>query len=125
MRVFCQVFKAVFGDQHLILQLDREITAFGLNQCLHAQHHACLKRVVIGAGDRVVVSHDSVWCWRGAPVPDPAVFEAMSQVWNPLHFSRRIAPMLREGGATEEQIEALLVDNPRRYFTGETLASIA
>ena len=84
-----------------------------------------LRLIARGAGDRVVVSHDSVWCWRGAPVPDPAVFEAMSQVWNPLHFSRRIAPMLREGGATDEQIEALLVDNPRRYFTGETLASIA
>jgi len=78
-----------------------------------------------GAGDRVVVSHDSVWCWRGAPIPDPAAFEAMEQVWNPLHFSRRIAPMLREGGATDEQIERLLVENPRRFFAGDALVALA
>jgi phosphotriesterase-related protein len=49
----------------------------------------------------------------------------MSQVWNPLHFSRRVAPKLREGGATEQQIEALLVDNPRRFFAGEKLGALA
>lgn len=74
-----------------------------------------------GAGDRMVVSHDSVWCWRGMPIPSPEIFEAMSKTWNPLHFTRRIAPMLREGGASDAQIEALLVDNPRRYFAGEAL----
>ena len=84
-----------------------------------------LKLIERGAGDRVVVSHDSVWCWRGMPIPDPAIFNAMSQVWNPLHFSRRIAPMLREGGATSEQIDTLLIDNPRRYFGAEKLASLA
>ena len=71
------------------------------------------------------MSHDSVWCWRGAAIPDPAVFEAMQAIWNPLHFSRRIAPRLREGGATDAQIDALLVDNPRRYFEGAELAALA
>ena len=84
-----------------------------------------LKLLEKGAGDRVVVSHDSVWCWRGTPVPDPAAFAAMEQTWNPLHFSRRIAPMLREGGASEQQLQALLVDNPRRYFAGEKLGALA
>jgi phosphotriesterase-related protein len=78
-----------------------------------------------GAGDRIVVSHDSVWCWRGTPIPDPAAFAAMEQIWNPLHFTRRIVPRLREGGANDEQIEALLVDNPRRYFAGEKLGALA
>jgi phosphotriesterase-related protein len=78
-----------------------------------------------GAGDRIVVSHDSVWCWRGTPIPDPAAFAAMEQIWNPLHFTRRIVPRLREGGANDEQIEALLVDNPRRYFAGEKIGALA
>ena len=86
---------------------------------------ALLRLLGQGAGDRVVVSHDSVWCWRGAPIPDPGVFETMDQVWNPLHFTRRIAPQLREGGASEEQIERLLVENPRRYFSAEKLATLA
>ena len=83
-----------------------------------------LRLLKSGAGDRVVVSHDSVWCWRGQPIPDPAVFEAMSEVWNPLHFTKRIVPRLKDGGATDEQIDALLVDNPRRFFSGEKLSAI-
>lgn len=86
---------------------------------------AMLRLLERGAGDRMVVSHDSVWCWRGAPVPDPKVQAAMEEFWNPLHFTRRVAPMLLEGGATQEQIDTLLVDNPRRYFGGEKLASLS
>ena len=49
-----------------------------------------------------------------------AVAEA-TEIWNPTHFSRRIVPQLREGGASEAQIEALLEANPRRFFAGEPL----
>lgn len=77
-----------------------------------------------GAGDRIVVSHDSVWCWLGQPIP-PQVEAAMSAVWNPSHFSKRIVPLLREGGATDEQIDRLLVDNPRRFFAGDKLQALA
>ncbi|RMD83112.1 MAG: phosphotriesterase-related protein [Candidatus Dadabacteria bacterium] len=74
-----------------------------------------------GAGDRVVVSHDSVWCWRGEPLPDPGPFEAMLAEWTPTHFFARIVPKLREAGASDEQIERLVVDNPRRFFAGGAL----
>ena len=37
----------------------------------------------------------------------------------PLHFTRNIAPRLRAGGMTEAEIDSILIDNPRRYFTGE------
>jgi phosphotriesterase-related protein len=72
-----------------------------------------------GAGSRVVVSHDSVWCWRGQPIPNTEAFEEMLTDWTPSHFFTRIVPRLLEAGATQEQIEGLLVDNPRRYFSGE------
>ncbi len=77
-----------------------------------------------GAGDRVVVSHDSVWCWRGEPAPR-AVLEALTETWNPGHFTLRIAPRLRAEGIAEEAIEALLVDNPRRFFAGEKLPPLS
>jgi len=83
-----------------------------------------LRLIERGAGDRMVVSHDTVWCWRGMPIPDPHVLEAANESWNPLHFCRRIAPALREGGASEAQVDALLVDNPRRFFAGEKLAAL-
>jgi phosphotriesterase-related protein len=78
---------------------------------------ALLRLLRAGAGDRVVVSHDSVWCWRGEPLPRALLAQA-TEIWNPTHFSRRIVPQLREGGASEAQIAALLEDNPGRFFAG-------
>ncbi len=85
---------------------------------------AALARLIErGAGDRVVVSHDSVWCWRGQMFP-PALEQAMTETWNPSHFSRRIIPKLKDVGVSDQQIETLLVDNPRRYFAGEKLPEL-
>ncbi len=86
---------------------------------------ALLALLRAGAGDRVVVSHDSVWCWRGMPFPDPRVLVEAEKVWHPLHFTRTIAPQLRAAGVSDAQIDALLVDNPRRFFAGEKLAALA
>jgi phosphotriesterase-related protein len=46
---------------------------------------------------------------------DPNVFAALPQ-WNYLHIANDVLPYLREQGVTEEQIDAMLVDTPRRYF---------
>jgi len=78
-----------------------------------------------GAASRVVVSHDSVWCWRGQPIPNTEAFAEMLAVWTPSHFFTGIVPKLVAGGATTEQIETMLVDNPRRYFAGEPLPPLA
>ena len=40
---------------------------------------------------------------------------------HPLHFTRVIAPMLRERGVTDGQIDTMLIDNPRRYFAGDAI----
>jgi phosphotriesterase-related protein len=84
-----------------------------------------LRLLRAGAGARVIVSHDSVWCWRGQPIPSPAIAKALSATWNPTHFFTRIVPQLLEGGATQEQIEVMLVDNPRRFFAGEVPDELA
>lgn len=82
---------------------------------------AALARLVeAGFGRQIVVSHDSVWCWNGQPAPPEALIQ-MEKVWNPSHFLTRIAPRLREAGVEDAQIEALLVDNPRRFFAGEAV----
>jgi predicted metal-dependent phosphotriesterase family hydrolase len=70
------------------------------------------------------VSHDSVWCWRGQPFPRE-VEAALTQTWNPSHFSKRIVPQLRERGVSDAAIERLAVENPRRFFAGEKLATLA
>ena len=84
-----------------------------------------LKVLQKGGGSRVVVSHDSVWCWRGTPIPNPEAFAEMLAVWTPSHFFERVIPRLLEGGATAAQVEELLVDNPRRFFAGDAPPPVA
>jgi phosphotriesterase-related protein len=82
---------------------------------------ALIKR---GAGSRVVVSHDTVWCWRGQPI-ERKLLDEIEKVWTPSHFTRRIVPRLLDGGATKSDIDRLLVDNPRRFFAGDPLPAIS
>jgi phosphotriesterase-related protein len=36
--------------------------------------------------------------------------------WNYLHIQDDVLPYVRERGVTEAQIDAMLVETPRRYF---------
>lgn len=66
---------------------------------------------------QLVLSHDSVWCWRGQPIP--AAFAAMLDdgvTFNPTHLHDHIVPRLLDAGITRAQIDTMLVDNPRRLF---------
>ncbi len=73
-----------------------------------------LQLIERGAASRVVVSHDTVWCWLGKPLTSP-------EAWRPSHFSQDIVPALKAGGATDDHIDQLLVQNPRRFFADEPL----
>jgi phosphotriesterase-related protein len=48
---------------------------------------------------------------------DPGVMAFLPQ-WHYEHISREVVPYLLEHGVTQEQVDAMLVDNPRRYFEG-------
>jgi phosphotriesterase-related protein len=68
----------------------------------------------IGFEKQIVLSHDTVWCWRGRPLPIPA--EQLAPKWDPRHILQHIVPALREAGVAQTKIDAMLVENPRRYF---------
>ena len=69
---------------------------------------------------QIIVSHDSVWCTRGKPFPDEMLAMIDPDVlFNPTHFHRNIIPRLLEAGVTQQQIDTMLVDNPRQFFSGE------
>lgn len=95
---------------------------FGLEMVLpDTARVASLARVIsAGAGDRVVVSHDTVWCWLGSFIAEARQAELGINT-NPLHFTNVIMPQLLEAGVSQAQIDAMLVENPRRYFAGEPL----
>jgi len=83
-----------------------------------------LKLIKKGAGNRIVVSHDTVWCWRGQPI-DQKVLDEIEKLWTPSHFTKRIVPQLLAGGATQADIDQLLVENPKRFFAGDKLPAVA
>ncbi len=70
--------------------------------------------------NRIVVGQDSVWCSAGGAIPEE-VWATLDRdvVFNPLHFHDHIIPQLLAGGATQEQIDTMLIDNPRRFFLGD------
>ena len=45
----------------------------------------------------------------------------MARNWEPGHFLRRIAPRLKDGGASDDDIDLLLRENPRRFFAGDPI----
>ncbi|MEN3356627.1 MAG: phosphotriesterase-related protein [Mycobacteriales bacterium] len=65
-----------------------------------------------GYADRLVLSQDAS-CY--IDWIDPALIAAMPN-WHYLHVHTDVLPALRGAGVTEEQIQQMLVDNPRRYF---------
>lgn len=94
------------------------IDRFGIQRPLSDESRiaSILKLKEKGALGSLIVSHDSVCCWLGAMLPT-AIADYMREFANPMRFSRVIAPMLESAGVTAAEIETLLVDNPRRYFT--------
>ena len=74
-----------------------------------------------GYGKNILLSHDSISCWQGRPVPFAnrhADVLAMLPDWRPTTILKKIVPQLREGGLDQRDIDTMLVDNPRRFFTG-------
>lgn len=69
----------------------------------------------IGFQHQIVLSHDTVWCWRGRALPMP---ESIVPNWKPTHVLTNIVPALRQAGVPQSKLDALLIDNPRRLLGG-------
>jgi phosphotriesterase-related protein len=70
-----------------------------------------------GYADRMVLAHDAscfIDYWGAA---HDAVRAAAAPNWHYEHISDDVLPALREAGVTEAQLQQMLVDNPRTYFT--------
>jgi len=80
---------------------------------------ACLIGL-IGAGysDRLLLSHDTIAVWLGRPFQLHDAAAELLANWHPTHLFENFLPLLRQGGVTEEAIQQMLVENPRRLFGG-------
>lgn len=71
-----------------------------------------------GFAESMVLSHDAA-CY--IDWIDPAMVPLLPQ-WNYTHIHTEVLPALQERGVTDEQIQTMLVDVPRRYFETTGLA---
>lgn len=102
---------AELADHGFILGMDR----FGIHAGAATFEGRCDIVVELcrrGYADRMVLSHDAA-CY--IDWIDPNVIAVMDQ-WHYLHIGNDVLPYLRDHGVTEEQIDTMLVANPRRYF---------
>ena len=99
------------ADAGSLLGMDR----FGLDVLLPFDQRVDTVAQLAAAGyaDRMVLAHDAA-CFIDWFDPE-AKRQAVPQ-WNFRHISEDVLPALRERGVTDEQIEAMLVSNVRRYF---------
>jgi phosphotriesterase-related protein len=98
------------------LGMDRHQTSAPVGPDAEGRAQTLAALINEGVGDRLMVSHD--WSVLGVSrTSDPRA----SRVHNPdgwLYAKRKLFPRLLELGVTPAQVEALNVDNPRRFLGG-------
>ncbi len=70
----------------------------------------------MGYGDRMILSHDTVNVWLGRPLVLPDAVAELLKGWHVTHLFDDIVPVLKKAGVTDEQIDGIFVENPRRVF---------
>jgi phosphotriesterase-related protein len=70
----------------------------------------------LGYADRLHVSHDKVNVWLGRELVLPEEVAALLKNWHTTHIFDNIVPRLKKGGVSDEQIEQILVENPKKLF---------
>ncbi|GAA4586572.1 phosphotriesterase [Planotetraspora phitsanulokensis] len=101
---------AELADSGFVLGMDR----FGIytDTTLEARADTVVEMCRRGYADRMVLSQDAS-CY--IDWIDPNVMPFLSQ-WHYLHLGEEVLPYLRDKGVADEQIDAMLVDVPRRFF---------
>jgi phosphotriesterase-related protein len=73
-----------------------------------------------GYAERMFLSADACVTidWYSREVDEQMIAAGLAKDWTMTMVPDRVLPALREGGATDEQLETMLVANPRRWLTG-------
>jgi phosphotriesterase-related protein len=98
-------------DRGSTLGMDR----FGMEQVLPDDRRVAtvLRLLRLGYADRMILSHDAAVFSHVTP---PSWRAEHAPAWHMETIPRRILPMLREGGASEDELHRMLVANPRRLL---------
>ncbi|SHK05237.1 phosphotriesterase-related protein [Desulfatibacillum alkenivorans DSM 16219] len=72
-----------------------------------------------GYADKMMISHDFIITWLGRPLNLPEEALPLIANWHPSHLFKNIIPAFKEAGVTDDQINSIIKENPRRLFAGE------
>jgi phosphotriesterase-related protein len=99
------------AEAGFLLGMDR----FGINleTTFEARADIVVEMCRRGFAEQMVLSQDAA-CY--IDWIDPGVLAFLPQ-WHYLHIEQEVLPYLRENGVTDDQIDAMLVDTPRHYFS--------
>ncbi|HXA57772.1 MAG TPA: phosphotriesterase-related protein [Streptosporangiaceae bacterium] len=103
------------ADTGAILGMDR----FGIDVYNSTADRVATIAALCGRGyaDRMVLSHDAS-CFIDWFGPDPVTLQSLlTPNWHYEHISDDVLPALLELGVTQAQLDQMLVENPRRYFS--------
>lgn len=73
----------------------------------------------LGYEDQLMLSHDTVNVWLGKSPEWPEELAKLIENWHISNVFENIIPALKKGNVTDEQINTILVENPKRIFIGE------
>lgn len=103
-------------DQGAIIGCDR----FGLDMFNPTEERVRTIATLCAQGyaDRIVLSHDAA-CYMDffSGAESQQLLAEAAPNWHYLHIHEDVLPALRDQGVTDEQLDTMLVDNPRRYFS--------
>ncbi|MFE3051921.1 MULTISPECIES: phosphotriesterase family protein [unclassified Nocardia] len=104
-------YLAELADAGSYLGMDR----FGIDVLLPFEDrvNTIVELVRRGYRDKIVIAHDAA-CFMDWF--DPAAKAQIAPKWNYRHISEDVLPALLAKGLTEDDIDTILVRNPRRYF---------
>lgn len=102
------------ADAGFLLGMDR----FGINLAttFEARADIVVEMCRRGYAESMVLSQDAA-CY--IDWIDPDVLPLLPD-WKYTHIHERVVPYLLENGVTQDQVDTMLVANPRRYFEGAT-----
>jgi len=81
---------------------------------------ACLIGLLgMGYAHRIMLSHDYCPYWLGRPFELPDFVKGLIANWSYAHVFKNIIPALKQAGVSDDKINTMMVDNPRRLFGGE------
>lgn len=88
----------------------------GLLSCPTDEERIAVLLGLLGTGyiDQLMMSHDTVNQWLGKP---PVWPEGILTNHHVGHIFEDIIPVMKKAGVTDEQINKILIDNPRRLFS--------